>query len=65
MSHHLSGRFLLAELALTLYLQHLRLSSATEELSLTQQNLQTKEALAEDLDAKIQASQQNTERKSE
>uniref|UniRef100_H3C4I8 Tyrosine-protein kinase n=1 Tax=Tetraodon nigroviridis TaxID=99883 RepID=H3C4I8_TETNG len=41
------------------------LSSATEELSLTQQNLRTKEALAEDLDAKIQTSQQNTERKSD
>lgn len=42
-----------------------RLSSATEELALTQQNLQTKEALADDLDAKIQTSQQSTERKSE
>lgn len=42
-----------------------RLSSATEELTLTQQNLQTKEALADDLDAKIQTSQQSTERKSE
>ncbi|XP_011603312.1 tyrosine-protein kinase Fer isoform X3 [Takifugu rubripes] len=41
------------------------LSSATEELSLTQQNLQTKEALAEDLNTKIQTSQQNTERKSD
>ncbi|XP_035847522.1 tyrosine-protein kinase Fer-like [Sander lucioperca] len=30
------------------------LSSATEELSLTQQNLRTKEALADDLDTKIQ-----------
>uniref|UniRef100_A0A4W6CNS8 Tyrosine-protein kinase n=1 Tax=Lates calcarifer TaxID=8187 RepID=A0A4W6CNS8_LATCA len=30
------------------------LSSATEELSLTQQNLRTKEALADDLDSKIQ-----------
>ncbi|XP_074545998.1 tyrosine-protein kinase Fer isoform X1 [Halichoeres trimaculatus] len=41
------------------------LSSASEELSLTQQNLQTKEALAEDLDSKIQTSQQSTERKSD
>lgn len=42
-----------------------RLSSATEELVLTQQNLQTKEALADDLDSKIQTSQQSTERKTE
>ncbi|XP_049460782.1 tyrosine-protein kinase Fer isoform X2 [Epinephelus fuscoguttatus] len=41
------------------------LSSATEELSLTQQNLRTKEALADDLDTKIQTSQQSTERKSD
>lgn len=41
------------------------MSSATEELSLTRQNLQTKEALADDLHAKIQTSQQSTERKSE
>lgn len=41
------------------------LSSATEELVLTQQNLRTKEALADDLDTKIQTSQQNTERKSD
>lgn len=41
------------------------LSSATEELTLTQQNLRTKEALADDLDTKIQTSQQNTERKSD
>ncbi|XP_075885128.1 tyrosine-protein kinase Fer [Nelusetta ayraudi] len=41
------------------------LSSATEELSLTRQNLQTKEALADDLHAKIQTSQQSTERKSD
>ncbi|XP_041815791.1 tyrosine-protein kinase Fer isoform X3 [Chelmon rostratus] len=41
------------------------LSSATEELMLTQQNLRTKEALADDLDSKIQTSQQSTERKSD
>lgn len=41
------------------------LSSATEELALTQQNLQTKEALADDLDVKIQTSQQSAERKSD
>ncbi|TKS65293.1 Tyrosine-protein kinase [Collichthys lucidus] len=41
------------------------LSSATEELVLTQQNLRTKEALAEDLDTKIQTSQQSAERKSD
>ncbi|XP_029986156.1 tyrosine-protein kinase Fer-like isoform X2 [Sphaeramia orbicularis] len=41
------------------------LSSTTEELSLTQQSLQTKEVLADDLDAKIQTSQQNAERKSD
>ncbi|XP_042365289.1 tyrosine-protein kinase Fer isoform X4 [Plectropomus leopardus] len=41
------------------------LSSATEELSLTQHNLRTKEALADELDAKIQTSQQNAERKSD
>ncbi|XP_049907545.1 tyrosine-protein kinase Fer isoform X4 [Epinephelus moara] len=41
------------------------LSSATEELSLTQQNLRTKEALADDLDTKIQTSQQSAERKSD
>ncbi|XP_068562917.1 tyrosine-protein kinase Fer isoform X2 [Cebidichthys violaceus] len=41
------------------------LSSASEELSLTQQNLRTKEAMADDLDTKIQTSQQNTERKSD
>ncbi|XP_051794209.1 tyrosine-protein kinase Fer isoform X2 [Acanthochromis polyacanthus] len=40
-------------------------SSATEELALTQQNLRTKEALADDLDGKIQMSQQSTERKSD
>lgn len=42
-----------------------KLSSATEELELTQQNLQSKEALADDLDAKIQTSQQSAERKSD
>ncbi|XP_030581578.1 tyrosine-protein kinase Fer isoform X2 [Archocentrus centrarchus] len=42
-----------------------KLSSATEELGLTQQNLQSKEALADDLDAKIQTSQQSAERKSD
>ena len=42
-----------------------RLSSATDELSLTQQNLRTKEALADDLDAKIQTSEQSSEKKSE
>ncbi|XP_018518629.1 tyrosine-protein kinase Fer isoform X2 [Lates calcarifer] len=41
------------------------LSSATEELSLTQQNLRTKEALADDLDSKIQTSQQSAERRSD
>ncbi|XP_061886892.1 tyrosine-protein kinase Fer [Entelurus aequoreus] len=41
------------------------LSSATEELALTQQNLRTKEALVDDMDLKIQTSQQNTERKSD
>ncbi|XP_030292220.1 tyrosine-protein kinase Fer [Sparus aurata] len=41
------------------------LSSATEELVLTQQNLRTKEALADDLDTKIQTSQQSPERKSD
>ncbi|XP_029025337.1 tyrosine-protein kinase Fer isoform X1 [Betta splendens] len=41
------------------------LSSATDELVLTQQNLRTKEALADDLDSKIQTSQQTTERKSD
>ncbi|XP_068608743.1 tyrosine-protein kinase Fer [Brachionichthys hirsutus] len=41
------------------------LSSATEELVLTQQNLSTKEALADDLGSKIQTSQQSTERKSD
>ncbi|XP_070845227.1 tyrosine-protein kinase Fer isoform X1 [Chaetodon trifascialis] len=41
------------------------LSSAAEELVLTQQNLRTKEALADDLDGKIQTSQQSTERKSD
>ncbi|KAM6976081.1 tyrosine-protein kinase Fer isoform 2-T2 [Tautogolabrus adspersus] len=41
------------------------LLSATEELSLTQQNLRTKEALAVDLDTKIQTSQQSPERKSD
>ncbi|XP_078812552.1 tyrosine-protein kinase Fer isoform X2 [Oryzias latipes] len=41
------------------------LSSATEELVLTQQNLQTKAALADELEAKIQTSQENTERKSD
>ncbi|KAM3599282.1 uncharacterized protein V6R79_003050 [Siganus canaliculatus] len=41
------------------------LSSATEELVLTQQNLRTKEALADDLDNKIQTSQQSAERKSD
>ncbi|XP_008299651.1 tyrosine-protein kinase Fer [Stegastes partitus] len=40
-------------------------TSATEELALTQQNLRTKEALADDLDAKIQMSQQSAERKSD
>lgn len=40
-------------------------SSATEELALTQQNLRTKEALADDLDGKIQMSQQSAERKSD
>ncbi|XP_072227557.1 tyrosine-protein kinase Fer isoform X2 [Leuresthes tenuis] len=44
---------------------HAMLSSATEELALTQQNLQTKEALADDLDAKIQTSQLSAERKSD
>ncbi|XP_040915103.1 tyrosine-protein kinase Fer isoform X1 [Toxotes jaculatrix] len=41
------------------------LSSATEELTLTQQNLRTKEALADDLDSKIQTSQQSAERRSD
>ncbi|KAM8828911.1 tyrosine-protein kinase Fer [Spinachia spinachia] len=41
------------------------LSSASEELSLTQQNLSTKEAMADDLDSKIQTSQQSAERKSD
>ncbi|XP_065821550.1 tyrosine-protein kinase Fer isoform X2 [Labrus bergylta] len=41
------------------------LLSATEELTLTQQNLRTKEALAVDLDTKIQTSQQSPERKSD
>ncbi|XP_051906583.1 tyrosine-protein kinase Fer isoform X1 [Hippocampus zosterae] len=41
------------------------LSSATEELALTQQNLRTKEALVVDLDAKIISSQQNADRKSD
>ncbi|XP_076613716.1 tyrosine-protein kinase Fer isoform X2 [Chaetodon auriga] len=41
------------------------LSSAAEELVLTQQNLRTKEALADDLDSKIQTSQQSTEKKSD
>ncbi|XP_047185640.1 tyrosine-protein kinase Fer isoform X4 [Scophthalmus maximus] len=41
------------------------LLSATEELTLTQQNLRTKEALADDLDAKIQTSQQSGERRSD
>ncbi|XP_049593484.1 tyrosine-protein kinase Fer [Syngnathus scovelli] len=41
------------------------LSSATEELALTQQNLRTKEALADDLDAKISSGQQNADRKSD
>ncbi|KAM7392234.1 hypothetical protein PAMA_007387 [Pampus argenteus] len=41
------------------------LLSATEELTLTQQNLRTKEALADDLDTKIQTSQQNAEKKSD
>ncbi|XP_075311323.1 tyrosine-protein kinase Fer isoform X2 [Odontesthes bonariensis] len=44
---------------------HAMLSSATEELALTQQNLQTKEALANDLDAKIQTSQLSAEKKSD
>lgn len=50
---------------LTLVLIAFRLSSATEELQLTQQNLQGKEALADDLDNKIQTSQQSAEKKSE
>lgn len=41
------------------------LSCTSEELALTQQNLQTKEALADDLDAKIQTSQESAERKSD
>ncbi|XP_061655194.1 tyrosine-protein kinase Fer isoform X3 [Phyllopteryx taeniolatus] len=41
------------------------LSSATEELALTQENLRTKEALVDDLDAKINTSQQNADRKSD
>ncbi|XP_077944681.1 tyrosine-protein kinase Fer isoform X2 [Gasterosteus aculeatus] len=41
------------------------LSSASEELSLTQQNLSTKEAMADELDSKIQTSQQSAERKSD
>lgn len=41
------------------------LASASEELSLTQQNLRTKEALADDLDTKIQTSQRSAERKSD
>ncbi|KAM9801398.1 tyrosine-protein kinase Fer [Neosynchiropus ocellatus] len=41
------------------------LSAATEELTLTQQNLHTKEALANELDAKIQMSQLNADRKSD
>ncbi|CAN9504653.1 unnamed protein product [Ophioblennius macclurei] len=51
----------------TLTADHLQamLSSASEELALTQQNLQTKEALAEDLNSKILTSQKNAERKSD
>ncbi|KAL6096390.1 fer [Pungitius sinensis] len=41
------------------------LSSASEELSLTQQSLSTKEAMADDLNSKIQTSQQSAERKSD
>ncbi|XP_037341018.1 tyrosine-protein kinase Fer isoform X2 [Pungitius pungitius] len=41
------------------------LSSASEELSLTQQSLSTKEAMANDLHSKIQTSQQSAERKSD
>ncbi|KAM9734356.1 tyrosine-protein kinase Fer isoform 2-T3 [Menidia menidia] len=44
---------------------HAMLAAATEELALTQQSLQTKEALADDLDAKIQSSQRSAERKSD
>ncbi|XP_034047346.1 tyrosine-protein kinase Fer [Thalassophryne amazonica] len=44
---------------------HAMLSSATEELVLIQQNLRLKEALADDLDTKIQTSQQSAERKSD
>ncbi|XP_060931616.1 tyrosine-protein kinase Fer isoform X1 [Limanda limanda] len=44
---------------------HAMMSSATEELTLTQQNLRTKEALADDLDTKIQTSQQDGERRSD
>lgn len=40
-------------------------SSAAEELVLTQQNLRTKESLADDLDTKIQTSQKSAERKSD
>lgn len=51
----------------TLTAEHLQamLSSTSEELELTQQNLQTKESLADDLDAKIRTSQDSTERKSD
>ncbi|XP_015250984.1 tyrosine-protein kinase Fer [Cyprinodon tularosa] len=41
------------------------LSSKTEELTLTQKNLQEKETLANDLEARIQTSQQSAERKSD
>ncbi|KAM4720434.1 tyrosine-protein kinase Fer [Anableps anableps] len=41
------------------------LSSKTEELTLTQRNLQEKETLANDLEARIQTSQQSAERKSD
>lgn len=41
------------------------LSSKTEELTLTQKNLQEKETLANDLEARIQSSQQSAERKSD
>ncbi|KAK5600799.1 hypothetical protein CRENBAI_009711, partial [Crenichthys baileyi] len=41
------------------------LSSKTEELMLTQKNLQEKETLANDLETRIQTSQQSAERKSD
>ncbi|XP_047425923.1 tyrosine-protein kinase Fer isoform X2 [Mugil cephalus] len=43
----------------------IRWTSTTDELTLTQQNLRTKETLADELDAKIQTSQENAEKKSD